>query len=160
MNASKKTFEEALDELGSASRASSQEERGKVLTVLYQEFTKRYLSDNNRIWTTAATMVPLSLGAFALLASIDKPTMGQIIAFPLSGWLLMSFWFVVADNHRRFQERNEEWLKAIQKEWGFELVPEPKRRILTVRRSRIALWWIVTVATVAAILLWPGGVLV
>src|SRR5262245_39465333 len=91
-------FEEALDALGAAWASSNAEERGKVLVTLYQEYSKRFLLDGTRIWTIAATLVPLSLGSFALLASIDKPSIGQIIILSLAGWILMSLWLVIAEN--------------------------------------------------------------
>jgi hypothetical protein len=166
VNPSPKSFNEALDELRSMWEQSSPDERGKVLVTLYQEYSKLFISSNNRIWTTAATMIPLSLGSFALLASIPRPTLGQIIAFSLGSWLLMTFWLVVAENHRAHQNGSEAWLRAIEKRWGFEGIPDRKsdRGFLArrgmVRRLRFSLWWTVTVATVAAVLFWPGGVFI
>ena len=164
MTAQPNSFDEAMDALGTAWVSSSAEERGKILVTLYQEYSKRFLLDGTRIWTIAATLVPLSLGSFALLASIDKPTIGQIILLSLAGWLLMSLWLVIAENHRAFQNASVEWLRAIEKRWGFDDVPDrkPGRGFLVrpgmVRRIRFVLWWIVTLGTVAAILFWPGGI--
>ncbi len=159
------TFDETLDQLKQAWESSSPDERGKILTTLYQEYSKRHIADNNRIWTTAATLVPLSLGSFAVLASLERPTIGQIIVLSLGGWLLMTFWLIVAENHRKFQEGSEAWLKAIEKRWGFDEVPNRKPRGLPdrkgmVRWARRTLWVLVTVATVVCILFWPGGVFV
>jgi hypothetical protein len=76
----------------------------EVARTLYAEYNARFLSDNGRIWTTAATMVPLSLGSFALLASIKHPSRAQVIALPLIGLCLMTFWLAIAAKHRVFQE--------------------------------------------------------
>jgi len=144
---------------------ASPDERAKVLTTLYQEYSKRFIADNNRIWTTAASMVPLSFGAFAILASLSKPSLGQVIALPIIGWLLMTVWLIIAENHRAFQDRSISWLLAIERAW--DVPPDEQRtkpgllvRPGLIRLMRFALWWIVTLAALLTILFWPGGVLV
>lgn len=146
-------------------KAASPDERARVLATLYHEYTNRFIADNNRIWTTAASMVPLSLGAFGLLASLPKPSLGQVIALPVIGRLLMTVWLVIAENHRAFQNRSMEWLRAVERAWG--IMPEQRRpsvgilvRPGRIRRMRYALWWIVTAAALLAIFFWPGGIFV
>lgn len=146
----------------SGSAPTAQSERIAVLTTLYQEYNKRFLADNNRIWTTGATLVPLSLGAFGVLASINRPNLSQVIGFAVIGWLLMTIWLFIAENHRHFQNRSQEWLDEIEHAWG--LPPSPMRgaesflvRRGQIRRMRFVLWGTVTVAAVVVVCVWPGG---
>jgi len=90
----------------------------EVARTLYAEYNARFLSDNNRIWTTGATMIPLSLGSFALLASIKEPTLAQVIALPLIGVCLMAFWEMIADGHRVFQDSSRKNCTTIEERLG------------------------------------------
>jgi hypothetical protein len=133
-----------------------------MLSTLYDGYSQRLVADNTRIWATAATMIPLSLGSFVVLASIDHPSRFQIVLLSLSGWLLMSIWLIIAENYRSFQDVSYQWIKAVEQIWGFDgALPEKRLTWLTargrVRQMRFALWWIVTVGAVAIILFWPGG---
>jgi hypothetical protein len=122
-------------------------------------------------------MIPLSLLPFVALSSIKDPTSTQIIILPFTGWLLISTWFVIAQNHRAFQQNSEQRMKEIEDIWGFKKGFEGKRvparwdndRIKAVRNRlervmvipgmvlymRYALWGIVTVLTLLVILFWP-----
>jgi hypothetical protein len=93
---------------------------------MYETYGNRFISDNTRIWTTAASMIPLSFGAFVVLASIDQPSRLQVVLFPLAGWLLMSVWLVIAENHRAFQDPSLQCIRAIERVWGFEQGPPLK----------------------------------
>ena len=146
-------------------RGASASERTQILTTLYQQYAGRFASDNNRIWMTATTMVPLSLGAFGVLASVPKPSLSQVIALPILGWLLMTIWLVIAENHRAFQDRSMAWMQAIERAWG--ITPDGTREKVgflvrpgLIRRMRFALWWTVTAAAILAIFLWPGGLFI
>jgi hypothetical protein len=144
-------------------------ERAVALTAVYGRYTQQFFSDNGRIWTTAATMIPLSLGAFVGLAAIDHPTKLQIVLFSVASWLLMSFWLVIAENHRESQDRSSEVLNAIEEIWSLAAItrdaPPGSRigrlnRILTgrnrVRHARYTLWAITSTGAALAILLWPS----
>lgn len=156
------------------------DDRGAILTNLYQEYGQRFRSDNNGIWTTGAIMVPLSLGSFGLLASLSDPSRGQVIVLPLIGLLLMTIWFVIAENLRAFQEGSMAWLEAIEQAWHVRPAPETapaaapdkpagcqfrpvfSRSIVVgpsrVRNMRLALLCVVTIAAVLTMLFWPGGI--
>jgi hypothetical protein len=129
----------------------------EVARTLYAEYNARFLSDNGRIWTTAATMVPLSLGSFALLASIKHPSRAQVIALPLIGLCLMTFWLAIAAKHRVFQEASLQNCDAIEAKWGFSAKP-PARKRVKIWFIRWLMWGTVLIAAVLVILFWPGGI--
>jgi hypothetical protein len=134
----------------------------------HEKYTQLYLSDNNRIWSTAAIMVPLSLGAFVVLASMDKPTIVQVIVLALASWLLMAVWFIIADNHRAFQEVSLERTRQIEELWGMRRQPRNKEKGRGlfgfiglvgpggVRRMRKWLLWLVAIGWLAVLLWWPS----
>lgn len=158
-----KSFAQTMEELRQEWQKLPATERAGILKTMYETYANQFLSDINRIWTTAASFIPLSLGAFAVLISIDHPSFSQILLLSLTGWLLISVWLVIAENHRAFQEKSHRWMREIERIWGFEEVLQPKRvGWLTargmVRRMRFALWAII-VGAVLIILFWPGGLL-
>jgi hypothetical protein len=109
-------------------------------------------------------MIPLSLGAFVVLASIPHPSRIEILTLSIASWVLMSVWFVIAENHRAFQESSGQVLRSIEQVWGFPERPsKPTRNLVTapgrIRLMRIVLLIAVTVAAIIAPLLWPGGYL-
>ena len=110
-------------------------------------------------------MIPLSLGSFPVLASIDHPSPGQIVALAVAGWTLATTWLVIAENHRAFQDQSAAWIRAIERCWGMtrDIAPKQAATALVrpgmIRAARFALWWLVTIGAVAAVFFWPGGVL-
>jgi hypothetical protein len=150
--------------LQSTWESQSPAEQSQSLVTLYANYTARFLSDNSRIWTTAASMIPLSLGAFVVLASIAHPSKIEILTLSISSWVLISVWFVIAENHRAFQESSHKVLRGIEEIWGFperpskttyNLVTAPGR----IRLMRIVLLGAVTIAAIIVPLFWPGGFL-
>ena len=129
----------------------------EVARTLYAEYNARFLSDNNRIWTTGATMIPLSLGSFALLASIKEPTLAQVIALPLIGVCLMAFWEMIADGHRVFQDSSRKNCTTIEERWGF-LTEPPADKCVNIRAVRYLMLGLVGHAAVLVMFWWPGGI--
>lgn len=140
--------------------------RTDILIALHSQYMQRFLSDNNRIWQTAATMIPLSLGSFVALATLDHPSRWQVALFATAGWILITVWVVIADNHRKFAERSEQYLKEIEGIW--KVIPPSRSKAppdhvierLTakkgrVRQTRYALWLVVTIGAILSILFWP-----
>jgi hypothetical protein len=169
----RKTFDQSLEELHTLWQKLPPEERATVLATIYEMRVSRFLADNNRIWTTAASMIPLSLGAFVVLASIDKPSRLQVILFPLAGWILMSVWLVIAEKHRIFVDKSLEVIRGIERIWGLQ-EPQPREAVgnrLTrwafylfasneiVRKMRFTLWGLVTLGALVIFAFWPGGLL-
>ena len=138
-------------------------EQSQSLVTLYTNYTTRFLSDNSRIWTTAASMIPLSLGAFVVLASIPHPSKIEILTLSTASWVLMSVWFVIAENHRAFQDSSDKVLRDIEQIWNFPARPSRTTRFHLVtgkgriRAMRVVLWLAVTAGAVIVPLLWPGG---
>jgi hypothetical protein len=151
-----------LAALRRAWRSMPADDQAKSLVALHQRYSAMFLSDNTRIWTTAATMIPLSLGSFVVLASISHPSLPQIIIFSAAAWILMSVWLVIAENHRAFQEGSQRVLREIEDIWDFPARPGKGNetwltRTGRVRQMRFVLWWTVTVGALLVILFWPGG---
>jgi VanZ family protein len=154
-----------LDALRQAWQSLPAAEQAKSLIALYDSYSSKFLSDNARIWTTAATMIPLSLGSFVVLASIRHPSRAQIYLLAAAGWVLMSVWLVIAENHRAFQDGAQKVLRDIEGIWTFPGRP-PKSGgswLLTgpgrVQQMRFVLWAAVTIGAVLVTLFWPGGLL-
>jgi hypothetical protein len=137
-------------------------DRAEGLRLAHAKYTQMFLSDNARIWTTAATMIPLSLGGFVVLVSIQKPSVFQVGALAVASWVLMALWYVIAENHRAFQTISLQQITKIEALWGIAPTPQKKERagMLTgaggVRRTRIALLWLVTLGWIAVLLWWPS----
>lgn len=85
------------------------------LQTLYQSYGKRFLSDNNRIWSTGSIFIPLSLAGFAAVVSLKHPHWPQIAILMFVSIMLMFTWIVIAENHRAFQQKSEAWLVAIER---------------------------------------------
>jgi hypothetical protein len=130
---------------------------------LHASYLNRFISDNNRIWSTASIFIPLSLAAFPALFSLKSPTVPDAIVLAAVSTILLFFWFAVAERHRTFQDHYIRTVIAIEKKvaggTGFEdilarahVVPRG-RKWLGVRRLRILLlfavgggWIVVIVA--------------
>ncbi|WP_456506294.1 hypothetical protein [Arthrobacter sp. UYCu723] len=80
---------------------------------IYSAKSQLFLSDNNRIWTTGAIIIPLAFGAVAALWTIKDVTSAQRVGSGLAGFGLLLFWNFFADRQRILQKRSEAWLKAI-----------------------------------------------
>lgn len=154
---------DSLEQLAEQWRSLPVSERLDCLKNLHDSYTSRFLSDNDRIWTTAATMIPLSLGSFVILASISKPTLMQILLLAAAAWILMTVWLVIAENHRAFQDNSMTRIAEIEKVWGFERVGSRGTNSFLTRRGRVRqmrflLWGLVTLGALAVAFFWPGGI--
>ena len=144
------------------------------LQVLYKQYTKRFLSDNNRIWTTGSILLPLSLGPFVALASSDcVSTTQQLVLAGVSVSLVLG-WNVFAEKHRAFQTMSFAWLTAIEKEWLLDdstesaespldvkaVSTDQLNRLIAVDGSVQAVRWLLVVGIVIAwvfvLIWWPG----
>jgi hypothetical protein len=150
-----------LAALRQAWQSMPEADKAKSLTAVYDRRSALFLSDNARIWNTAATMIPLSLGAFVALASISHPALMQIIMLSVSAWVLMTVWLIIAENHRAFQDKSQQVLTEIEEIWDFPSRATKSHGLLVgrgrVRQMRFALWWAVTIGALLVILFWPGG---
>lgn len=97
-------------------------EHAEWVRLLYTQYTTQFLSDNNRIWTTATIFLPLSLAGLVKLSDLglyDTALLGA------GSSLLAWFWLVIADHHRSFQTTSKDMTKAIEEHIGF-VFPEQK----------------------------------
>jgi hypothetical protein len=106
------------------------------LRTLYSTYFHRFLSDNSRIWMTATLMVPISLAAFAGVATLKPITTLGLLTLGLPSIVLITLWLFIADKHRVFQERSEEILSAIEEVIEFSRRPRSRSRWGAVRLSR------------------------
>lgn len=123
------------------------------LQTLYENYERRFLSDNNVIWSTGAILIPLSLAGFGAVLGRDQVHWTSVAVFLFASSLLMLIWNLIADTHRAFQEKSEAWLVAIERTIKLESVSDVKifergsasrlTRLVPLRRIRWTLLWVV-----------------
>ncbi len=90
------------------------------LEILYQHYSERFTEDNNKIWTTASILIPISLAGFGAVATINQPSITQVVILMFASIALFTIWLVIAENHRAFQQKNQAWVVAIERIIGVE----------------------------------------
>ena len=101
----------------------------KWLQILYKSYHQQFLSDNNRIWTTGQWMISISLAALAVLPTLANPLSSfNILLLAIPSVSLIWVWLVIAENHRGFQEKSQEWLSEIERILGVKKPGGPKAR--------------------------------
>lgn len=106
--------------------------KGKIITTggtrddewlrfLYDNYHKRFLSDNERIWDNGKLMIPFSLAAFGIYANIDCPSWVQLTVLGIASSALSILWLINAENHRAFQNKSIAWVMAIEKLIGLDI---------------------------------------
>jgi len=141
------------------------------LARIYEARLQRFLHDNAKIWSTGALLVPLSLAPFLALGGIEQPQTAHFVFFGLASFVLMLLWLVIAESHRKYQDRSLEWMREIEHIVGASIRQPAQgigstrfrsrwaRRALTLavssRWARRALTLAVPVMWVAAGFWWP-----
>jgi hypothetical protein len=87
---------------------------GPSLHLLYQQYTARFLSDNNRIWLTGSIMIPLALSGFALVPTIQHPSFMRLLPVAIVSVTILLVWNAISDHHRQFQDKSMAWMLAIE----------------------------------------------
>ena len=134
--------------------------KNEWLRALYAAYTERFLSDNNRIWSTGAIMIPLSLAPFAILPAITKLQDIHFWVLSLASITVYLAWLVIADGHRQFQDKSVAWIAAIEQSIGID-AGSPKvgtywlTTVVTIRRMRIAILFELIIGWVVAAKCWP-----
>lgn len=85
---------------------------------MYAVKSQIFLSDINRIWTTAAIFVPLAFGAVAALEVSKDVTSTQRLVAGGFGFMLLLLWNLFADRQRALQDNSLSWLRSIEKVYG------------------------------------------
>lgn len=96
------------------------------LQILYQNYSNRFHSDNDKIWSTGSILIPLSLAGFAAVVSVQNLGWPHVVVLASASIALMLVWLVIAENHRAFQQKSEAWLIAIERTIKLEGVGGPK----------------------------------
>lgn len=113
-------FDQTVDNLRKQLKNIPSDERHEWLRTLHSNYTQRFTKDNERIWTTGAIIIPLSLGGFVAFISIKDPTRPHAYVIGIASILLMLSWVFVAENFRAFQDKSLAWIRAVEKEAGIE----------------------------------------
>lgn len=133
-------------------------QREEWLRTIYQMYHQRFLSDNNRIWTVGAILLPVSLSAFAIPVRVTDLSWIPLCVLALASTFLIWSWIIIADNHRAFQQKSLAWVVAIQEllnvkdPHGFKLDESWLARNVPVHRMRWMLGWAVPLGWVLVVL--------
>jgi hypothetical protein len=121
---------------------SPREENNEWLKLLYQQYTQRFINDNNKIWTVNTIFIPLCLAG---LLSIKDLSPFNTALLGAGSIMLMWFWVIVAESHRAFQNRSQAIVEEIERhinfdiDWGPKL--DPHKSILPPSRSVQRIRW-------------------
>lgn len=85
------------------------------LQILYQHYGSRFLSDNERIWSTGTIFIPVSLAGFVALMAVEDPTCAHVTVLMIGSVLVLFIWLMIAERHRAFQQKSLAWLEAIER---------------------------------------------
>jgi hypothetical protein len=127
------------------------------LRTMYQVKSQQFLSDNGRIWSTAALLIPLSLAPFGLAIGNGRNA-AQLLLLAFASVLLVGSWLLIAEAHRNFQNASLNWMIGIEEVFGVHehggmvKAADPSRlsrymdRPQAVRKFRVHLFSLICVA--------------
>ena len=124
------------------------------LKEIYKHYQARFLSDNNRIWTTAAIFIPLSLAPFVVLIRENEFTLIQLIVIATISSLFLVAWLAIAESHKQYQEKSMLILRAIERKKGL-MVQNNRTRRLGAKHSRWLLASGIWLSWLAIFFFWP-----
>ena len=158
---------ELVKALETFQRSSTSTNQDEWLRSLYSSYSSRMRSDNQRIWSTGAILIPLSVAGFAAFVALDSPQVWQAIVLGSASSALAWCWLFIAENHRAFQQCSEAWLVAIETTIGINGLSSPKvkdnwaNRLLTFGAAIQWMRWMlvlgVTFGWLAIVLLLNAG---
>lgn len=93
--------------------AYQEENANAWLQTLHQHYSNRFSEDNEKIWTAGSIMIPVSLAAIAAYVGLENPTKWDGVLLGAGSTILLGLWVLIAENHRRFQDKSKAWLDAI-----------------------------------------------
>lgn len=112
------------------------------LKLLYEQYTQRFINDNNKIWAVGTIFIPLCLAG---LLSVSSLSLFNTALLGAGSIMLMWFWVVVAESHRAFQNRSQAIVEEIERHinfdiaWGAKL--DPHKSIVPPSRSVQKIRW-------------------
>lgn len=105
-----------------------------LLLELYKTQHERYLSENDKIWTTGRVFIPISLSGLGLFGSIQNPALWQTLVIAFGSVSLLLFWHYIASRHREFQNYHDLWLEIFEEEMlGISRVERRSKSISLLR---------------------------
>jgi hypothetical protein len=127
------------------------------LPRIYEARLQRFLHDNDRIWSSASLLVPLSLAPFLALSSVEDLGTAHFVILGAASSVLMALWLVIAESHRVYQDKSLAWLHAIEHHAGVKTSSRPAsaRKVPSARLARRLLAIAVPALWLAAALWWP-----
>tara|TARA_R110002167_G_scaffold59477_4_gene168462 strand:+ start:354 stop:821 length:468 start_codon:yes stop_codon:yes gene_type:complete len=116
----------------------------EYMKIFYSSYVDRFISDNNRIWSTGRIFIPTSLAAFAVPVRAHDISTPALAVLAGASILLMFIWATIAEQHRGFQEKSLAWINAIQEKKGIhdsttKLMQQKLPGWISVRALR---WWL------------------
>ncbi len=156
-------WEKAWEDVGRLLDRAQPTPDAELLRHLHSSYVDRFLSDNQRIWATAAILVPASLAAFPVYFAADGRSAGLAVVFGAFSVAVMTFWYFIAERHRYFQKQAhnmadylEDYMLTggIAKEMRAAArvgVASPRVKVRTARRGLLVgvavLWALIAVLT-------------
>jgi hypothetical protein len=152
-----KKFEETVEivkgylEEFSKSQEEKNQDPNQWLRTIYEHHSELFLANNNKIWTTASVLIPLSLAGFVAIASLDDLDLYHVQVLMFASISLILIWLVIAENHRAFQQKDEAWLVAIERiikiedKTGSKVQSNFFNRLLTYKAAVQISYWILFV---------------
>jgi hypothetical protein len=84
------------------------------LRHLHTSYVQRYLADNDRTWSTASFIFPISLAGFAAIVAVTDFGFVHVVVVGTAASLLMFFWYLVAGIHLAYSRRSYHMVRAIE----------------------------------------------
>lgn len=152
------TIAELVNQLNNVSSGEEAELKHGWLQTYYSALNDRFLADIDRIWSTGAIMIPLSLGAAVALVTIDERTLWDAIFLAVPSIMLIVFWDLIVRRHNYFRDRSLRTMElieaAVRSQPGLEIRKvEPEGWYLAIHKLRrifvigIVAFWLLTLLT-------------
>ena len=122
------------------------------LRTLHRDYSNRFLSDNDRIWTVGSILIPVSVAGYAALVTIENPRLWHVLILALGSISLLFIWEKIADRHREFQRKWNTWLRAIECTIGLS-APINGGETVPLRKWRWGLFYVVLFGWVVILIL-------
>jgi hypothetical protein len=122
-----------VNQLDNLSNEEAQLKHGWLQTY-YSALNDRFLADIDRIWSTGAIMIPLSLGAAVALVTIDERTISDAVFLAVPSIMLIVFWNLIVRRNKYFQDRSMKAMELIE-------AAVSEKAGIEVRKGEPEGWW-------------------
>lgn len=93
------------------------DETNEWLRWIHNRYFEKFLKDNDRIWAVTSIFIPLSLAG---LSSIKEGTLISTSLLATASIGLISFWYLICEKHRAFQEQSIALVRVIERFIGID----------------------------------------